>query len=47
MWFGQRRWRAGAAVAVTLVAGVACNRAPRELLFIYSGDCQGYVEPCG
>lgn len=47
MRFGGRRGMAAAAAALALVASAACSRAPRELLFVYSGDCQGYVEPCG
>jgi hypothetical protein len=46
MRYGRRpRWAYAAALA--FVASAACSRAPRELLFVYSGDCQGYVEPCG
>lgn len=46
MRFDRRRWGACTVVAAML-AGAACSRAPRELLLVYSGDCQGYVEPCG
>jgi hypothetical protein len=42
-------WRLGSRVVLValLSAVAACSRGPRDLLFVYSGDCQGYVEPCG
>jgi 2',3'-cyclic-nucleotide 2'-phosphodiesterase (5'-nucleotidase family) len=39
-----------ATLAVALVAaglGTACGDRSSELLVVYSGDCQGYIEPCG
>lgn len=35
-------------VALALV-GLGCSAPPddTELLLVYSGDCKGYIEPCG
>ncbi len=35
---------AGLAV-LGLIAG--CDKRSGEFLLVYSGDCQGYIEPCG
>jgi len=47
----MRGWRRflQAAVAIGVGAGaMGCAKKPQsDLLFVYSGDCQGYLEPCG
>jgi len=34
-------------LGVALAALVGCNQREARLLVAYSGDCQGYFEPCG
>ena len=47
MRFDARRLGFWALLVAALSAAAACSRSPHELLFVYSGDCQGYIEPCG
>jgi len=45
--FGSRRgWGFGIA-ALLAVSGFGCAKPKSDLLFVYSGDVQGYLEPCG
>ena len=50
---GEWRMRAGrkilTTIAIAIVAGAfGCAKQPKsDMLFVYSGDCQGYLEPCG
>lgn len=41
------RWWQKFLGATVLLLGVACSRPHEELLVVFSGDCEGYLEPCG
>jgi hypothetical protein len=32
---------------LALCLGAGCSRPHDDLLVVYSGDCEGYLEPCG
>ncbi len=39
---------AGAALGLAFFAASCGQKSPAdELLLVYSGDCQAYIEPCG
>jgi hypothetical protein len=42
----MRSWQKLLGAAVLLL-GVACSRPQQDLLVVLSGDCEGYLEPCG
>ena len=35
------------ALLPALLAGCGADKPGDELLLVYSGDCQAYIEPCG
>lgn len=43
----MRGWKLGGWLAAALVVISGCGDPRPSLLVVYSGDCQGYIEPCG
>jgi hypothetical protein len=40
----RRPWMAALLVSLLMASG--CSKS-QDLLLLYSGDCQGYLDPCG
>ena len=42
-------WGLALTLVLLVLVGVGCSAKPddAELLLVYSGDCKGYIEPCG
>jgi hypothetical protein len=41
-------WVRGLVLVLGLVGAAGCGKRPSgDLLLVYSGDCQGYLDPCG
>lgn len=38
-------WLAAGFAAILATAG--CGKRQSDLLVVYTGDCQGYLDPCG